>query len=233
MARWSRAARLLRLPQGSRVLDLGCAFGFGTGMLVGRYRTYGHDLSRTYIDRARRAVPAATFTHGPADRVPYPDGYFDGLLLLDVIEHVPNEQAVVDEIARLLRPGGRLVLSVPNKGALAFLDSLNIYRRLLGPCAPDPTDDPSWAQSHVHRHYSRSDLERLLGPRFRICSAHYTGLGIAEPVNLALLLLFRALLRLSPLYAVLQYLYFGVYLAEDMIPTGRHGYHLMIDAERR
>src|SRR5947209_2846553 len=100
MARWDRAARQLRLPTGSRVLDLGCAFGFGTRLLTRRYEAYGHDLDRAYVDRARRSVPDATFTVGLADDLPYPSGFFDGVLLLDVLEHVPDEQAVLQEIAR-------------------------------------------------------------------------------------------------------------------------------------
>lgn len=233
MARWNRAAKLLGLPAGSRVLDLGCAFGFGSRMLTPRYETYGHDLNREYIERARRSVRQAKFTHGPADKVPYPDNFFDGILLLDVLEHVRDEQPVLDEIYRLLRPGGRLILSVPNLGWLAGLDSLNLYHRLLGPAAPSPTDDPSWSVATVHRHYSLADLEQLLGPRFRILGAQVTGLGIAEPINFILLLIFRALFRSSRLYDSLQYLYFGVYLLEDLIPTGSYGYHLMIEAERR
>ncbi len=232
VARWGRARDLLRLPPGSRVLDLGCAFGFGTGMLVDRYQTSGHDLSRAYIERARKRVPRARFTRGPADDVPYPDGYFDGVLLLDVLEHVPDQEAVVDEIARLLRPGGRLILSVPNRGALAGLDSLNVYRSLFGDGAPPPTDDPSWPHSPVHRHYSRTDLERLFGPRFRLLDTYYTGLGLAEPVNLFLLITLRLLLRTRRLYNLAQYLYFAVYLLEDLVRLDARGYHLMAEFER-
>ena len=232
MARWTRAARLLRLPAGARVLDLGCAFGFGTRLLTARYRTYGHDLSASSIERARRSVPGATFTCGPADAVPYPDAYFDGVLLLDVLEHLPDERAAIDEVARVMRPGGQLIVSVPNRGVLAPLDSLNVYHHLLGRWAPPPTDDPSWAQSPVHRHYTRRELEALLGAHFRVGAATYTGLGVAEPVNLVLLVLFQAVWRATRLYKVLQYLYFGVYLAEDFLPMGPQGYHLMVAAER-
>ncbi|GAC1444822.1 MAG: hypothetical protein NVSMB52_04590 [Chloroflexota bacterium] len=231
MARWAKAAHALRLPQGARVLDLGCAFGFGTRMLTARFATFGHDLSKDYIERAKRSVPNAIFTQGPAHKIPYPDGYFDAVLLLDVLEHVPDELQVLDEISRVLRVGGQLVLSVPNKGWLATMDSLNVYHRLFGLEAPPPTDDPSWPHSPVHRHYSLSDMEKMLGHRFHIKSVRYSGIGVAEPINVLLLIAFRRLLRLPRVYSVLQYIYFGVYLAEDKISTGSYGYHMMIDAE--
>ncbi|HZU14006.1 MAG TPA: class I SAM-dependent methyltransferase [Chloroflexota bacterium] len=230
MARWGRAFTLLDLPSGSRVLDLGCAFGFGTRLPARRYETYGHDLDPTYIERARTAVPHALFTCGPASEVPYPNGYFDGLLLLDVLEHVPDDTAVVREVARLLRPGGKLVLSVPNRGALAGLDSLNVYARLL-PWARPPTDDPSWPQSPVHRHYDADRLAELLAPDFQMTERQYTGLGLAELIHLPLLLGLRPFL--PGIHAIAQYLYFGAYLAEDLIPAGSWGYHLMVGAERK
>jgi len=233
MARWNRAARALDLPDSSRVLDLGCAFGFGTRQLLPRYRAYGHDLSAEYIARARRTVRGAIFTHGSAEQVPYPDNSFDGVLLLDVLEHVPSEQSVVREVRRILRPGGRLIVSVPNRGLFGGLDSLNLYQRWFGPTAPAPTDDPSWSASPHHRHYSLTDLTRLFGGDFRLRGVEYTGLGLAEPVNLLLLLFLRLLLSAPRLYAALQYLYFGVYLMEDLMRTGSWGYHLMVTLERR
>ncbi|MGH2441890.1 MAG: class I SAM-dependent methyltransferase [Chloroflexota bacterium] len=229
MGRWWRAQRLLALPQGSRVLDLGCAFGFGTGLLAPRYEAYGHDLSGPYIERARRSVPDATFTRGEAESIPYPDAYFDGILLLDVLEHVPDDEAVVREIARALRPGGPLVVTVPNRGVLQRWDSLNVFARWSGPAGTAPTDDPSWPRVQHHRHYSEGDLRQILEPRFRIRGVSYTGVGVAEPVNL-LLLLFRR--KMPRLYEALQYLYFAVYLAEDLIPAGSWGYHLTLVADR-
>lgn len=232
MARWSRACRLLRIPDGSRVLDLGCAFGFGTRLPAKRFKTYGHDLSATYIERARRSLPGVTFTIGPADSAPYPDAFFDAVLLLDVLEHVPDDAAVVREIARILRPGGRFVLSVPNQGLLARFDSLNVYQHIFGDRFPPPTDDPSWPQVREHRHYSRRQLDLLLADRFTIRHVEYTGIGIAEPVNLGLLMI-RALLRAPRLYDLLQYLYFTLYLAEDLVRTGDFGYHMLLAADRR
>jgi SAM-dependent methyltransferase len=227
IGRWGRAAATVQLPSRSRVLDLGCAFGFGTHMLIPHYAAFGHDLDAGYITSARASYPQATFTVGPASRVPYPDAYFDAVLLLDVLEHVQDERAVVGEILRVLRPGGRLIISVPNRGALAAWDSLNLYHALTGGKRLPPTDDPSWSASPRHRHYSIDQLLDLLGPSFALRSATYTGVGVAEPVNLVLLLLLRAILPAPRLYALAQYLYFGVYLIEDRIPANHRGYHLM------
>lgn len=232
MSRWSRARATLDLPAGSRVLDLGCAFGFGTRLLTGRYQAHGHDLSGAYIEKARRTVPGARFTCGPADRVPYPNEYFDAVILLDVLEHVPSEESVMSEVARLLRPGGKLILSVPNTGALAGCDSLNVYVRCFPNAKRPPTHDPSWPAVRAHRHYSCRQVGALLEPTFRVRSVQYTGLGLAELVNLPLLIAFRGLLPLRWVYDAAQYCYFGVYLLEDLLPAGNWGYHMMLTAER-
>lgn len=209
------------------MLDLGCAFGFGTRLLSKRYHAYGHDLSSVYIERAQRKTKGAIFTAGEASQVPYPDCFFDGVVLLDVLEHVPDDRAVANEIGRVLRAGGRLVVSVPHRGLLAPWDSLNVYAHLAGSDAPPPTDDPSWSRSPCHRHYSLDELRAVFGPDFSLEKVRYTGAGIAEPVNLVLLLLLRGLVHWPALYERLQYLYFGVYLLEDLLPTGPWGYHMM------
>jgi len=215
------------------VLDLGCAFGFGTRLLAPRYRAYGHDLSESYIERARRRMKEAVFTCGPADSIPYSNGYFDAVLLLDVLEHVPAPDLVVAEIYRVLRHGGELVVSVPNTGLLRHADSLNLYVALLTDRFAPPTDDPSWARVRRHRHYDRRSLETLFADRFDTSRVEYTGLGIAEIINLPLLLIGRPFPFLHWLYNGLQYIYYLAYMLEDNVRAGTWGYHMMIKAERR
>jgi SAM-dependent methyltransferase len=178
-------------------------------------------------------LPHATFTSGPAENIPYPDAFFDGVLLLDVLEHLLDEKAVLQEIHRVLRPGGFLVVSVPNDGLLAGWDSLNVYRKMFGDRRPAPTDDPSWTISPQHRHYRVEQLSALAGTGFQLRVVQYTGLGLAEPINLVLLLAFRALLPLRRVYEAAQYIYFSAYLAEDRAVTGRYGYHMMAVFSRK
>lgn len=94
-----------------RVLDLGC----GAGNSVDAFR--GHDASIDWVGvdiadsqeaRARRRDDA-TFVTYDGIRVPFPDGSFDLVYSSQVLEHVPDPQAHLREIARVLRPGGRLI----------------------------------------------------------------------------------------------------------------------------
>lgn len=231
MARWTRAMALL--PVGTRrVLDLGCAFGFGTRRLARRFQVVGVDASPAYIRRAVRAGTRARYVLAAAGRVPLRDGAFDAVVLLDVLEHVPDEAAVLREAARLLAPGGTLVLSVPHAGLLRRFDSINRCPNLVDPAEIAPFRDPARERGEIHRHYAVDRLRDLLAPSFRIERVELTGLGVAELVNIGLLWFTKRLLRAPRLYGVLQYIYFSVYLAEDLVPLGPWSYHVMVRARR-
>ena len=233
MARSERAAAIVRghVPAGERVLDLGCGIGFTTARLAEHYETYGIDAAPGHIWLTRRRAPTARLTLGSAERLPYPDGHFAAVVMLDVLEHLANERAVVSEAARVLRPGGLLVLSVPHAGLLRWADSLNIFAWLTGedPLAPPGTPRASFS---FHRHYKLEALRLLLGERFAIEQARYSGWGVAEFVHLAVLLYCKRLLRSRPRYISLVPAYYKTYLWEDRFELGRSGYHLMIAARR-
>jgi len=229
MARWERALRLL--PPGGKVLDLGCAFGHATRKLARGHEAYGVDASQAFITRARRAAPQIPFTLAPAEAIPYADGFFDAVLLLDVLEHVRREGAVLEEVWRVLRPGGTLIVSVPHKGALRWLDSLNFWDFLAGGGSHPPEEVIPGGYPY-HRHYRVADLRGLLEPGFTVRHVEYTGLGLVEVLNVALLAVCKGLLRSQWLYDRLVYLYYGAYIAEDRLRLGKASYHLMLEAIR-
>lgn len=232
MARWTRAINALPFQEGS-VLDLGCAFGFTTRMLKRRgYDATGVDASASYIERAKRSDPTGTYLLCDAAHIPLPDRSFDGALFLDVLEHLPDERGALHEAARLLRPGGTLVLSVPHKGPLAWLDSLNLYARFVKRTGHGRFP-PEIAATGRHRHYSVRELEALCGDDFAIRRVQRTGLGIAELIHLPILTLFRWLAPLEWLYQRAAFAYYTAYLAEDVAHLGPLGYHLMVVATRR
>ncbi|MHB8619844.1 MAG: class I SAM-dependent methyltransferase [Chloroflexota bacterium] len=236
MARWNRALRLLRAPRGARVLDLGCAFGFGTRILSARYAVVGVDASAGFILRAHRSVPGVPFVLARAETLPFPDQSFDAVVLLEVLEHVGDEAAVLAEVRRILRPGGELVLSVPHRGALAAWDSLNVYRQRTGRQVGFPLEEAPGG-SPWHRHYAEAEIRELLAG-FAIDRVERGGLGAAELANSVLLRMTLGWGSQPPashgpgarLYQKLQGIYFVLAIAEADLPLGRSSYNLMVHA---
>jgi 2-polyprenyl-3-methyl-5-hydroxy-6-metoxy-1,4-benzoquinol methylase len=94
------------------VLDLGCGDGkTGKKLLDKGFQVHACDMDVNRFE-FKDAIP---FKAGNLnDRLPYEDNSFDYVILMEVIEHVYNPQHVVSEIKRILRPGGKLILSTPN-----------------------------------------------------------------------------------------------------------------------
>ncbi|MGB8388647.1 class I SAM-dependent methyltransferase [Mycobacterium sp.] len=113
-----RTAQLVIADAGSpnRVLDLGCGTGHLLRVLAGHYPD-GAEF--TGIDAAPRMIEVANslghdtrvaFAVGVAEQLPYPDGAIDLIVSTTSFDHWSDQQAGLRECARVLRPGGRLVL---------------------------------------------------------------------------------------------------------------------------
>ncbi len=101
-----------------KLLDLGCGDGNNLLWLAEHTETlYGSDYNAIRLARARARAPTATLFL--ADILDYPanDGAFDVVFFNHVIEHIPDDEAALATVARILAPGGLLVLGTPNEGA--------------------------------------------------------------------------------------------------------------------
>jgi ubiquinone/menaquinone biosynthesis C-methylase UbiE len=108
--------RLSALPPGARVADIGCGSGAFTTLLAERgYRATGLDISPKLIALARRKFPDIEFIEGDAEKLPFDDGSFDGVLLSGLIHHFPDQRRLAAEVFRVLGPGGRFVAFDPNR----------------------------------------------------------------------------------------------------------------------
>lgn len=110
---------------GDSVLDYGC----NDGKVLARLRSessshrMGVDLSADAIAAGRKLYPNLTLeTFSNAKQLSVPDGTFDKILLLDVIEHIAGQNAVLSELRRVIKPTGQLILTVPGKHLFSFLD---------------------------------------------------------------------------------------------------------------
>jgi SAM-dependent methyltransferase len=112
-----RVGRIAELIRG-RWLDLGCADGGYAAELLrqGAAEVVGVDAEEERIvQAAARKLPHTSFHVAQSEDLPFPDAYFDGVFMNEVFEHVTDEKATLREVARILVPGGRLVLISPNR----------------------------------------------------------------------------------------------------------------------
>lgn len=135
---------------GDRVLDLGCGDGWMTAQIaaVGAAAT-GVEVALAAVARARARHPELDFRFAEIDeRLPVEDGAFDTVWASEVIEHVADTARWFSEVRRVLRPGGRLLLTTPNHSRLRLLVAgIELYS--------DPVGD------HLHL-YSRDSLRGVL-----------------------------------------------------------------------
>ncbi|MCH9647242.1 MAG: class I SAM-dependent methyltransferase [Deltaproteobacteria bacterium] len=107
-------------PSIGRYLDFGCGDGRWTSdvfdHLAGDTRAFGVDISERAIAFARLITPEIDFRAYDGNRLPFEAGSFDLITAIEVIEHVPDEveTALLEEIRRVLAPGGLLVLTTPS-----------------------------------------------------------------------------------------------------------------------
>jgi SAM-dependent methyltransferase len=159
--RWRRVRRIERYVPGGRILDVGTGRGVFPGLMRERgWEAHGTELSEVAAQRAvdlRLPVFIGNFLDAP-----YPAGSFDVVVLWHVLEHIRDVRAALAKCRELVRPGGLLVIAVPNFESLQAA----LARR-------------HWFHLDVPRHYFHfrlSSLRRLLaGHGFRtVETAHFS-----------------------------------------------------------
>jgi SAM-dependent methyltransferase len=113
-----RMMRIPKPPGEARLLDIGAAFGFAVSEAerIG-WRACGLEVSQSAAAQAAGILPGRILVAN-ALQLPFADDSFHAVTLWDVLEHLSSPQTAIAEIARVLRPGGRLVLSTGDVGSL-------------------------------------------------------------------------------------------------------------------
>ena len=180
-----RAAKEFRRP-GIRALDVGCGGGsyaienhlrHGTPATLCDYSTELLELARQQVASAN--VPgSAEFAECSAESLPFPDGNFDFIQCMEVLEHLHHPEKALAEFRRVARPGARLVLTVPHP--------------------------PEWYPNpgHVVEGYRAAKITRLLeAAGWNVVRVEYCILILSRLV-IGLLLFLRIPLPLNPLVAL-------------------------------
>src|ERR1700719_4618502 len=111
-----RYAFACRFAAGNRVLDVACGEGYGAAALrnAGASHVVGVDISEEVCLHARKKY-GLDARAGAAESIPLADSSVELVVSFETIEHVPSPATFLDECARILVPGGRLIVSTPNK----------------------------------------------------------------------------------------------------------------------
>lgn len=104
------------------LLDVGCGMGYFTAEYQKTHSVVGIDLSLNALQRARLQNPAIPFALSDALRLPFQDGSFDGVVCNNIIEHVSDANLLLGECHRIIKLGGFLIISTPNR--------LRLYNRI-------------------------------------------------------------------------------------------------------
>jgi SAM-dependent methyltransferase len=148
---WHRYAFALPLARGRRVLDAACGEGFGSALLAGAATSViGVDIDPQAVSHARGRYGARAgldYREGDCTRLEaLPEASFDLIVSFETLEHVAEQERMLDGFARLLAPDGVLLVSTPDKRTYS--------------------DDTGFRNEFHVRELYREEFEALLAPRF-------------------------------------------------------------------
>ena len=116
-----RLARRLQIEPGLRVLDIACGTGEWLAVLASMGAVVsGIDISTRAVEVCRQRLPEGIFETGPAETLPFPTQGFDIVTCMGSLEHFLDQPCALREMIRVARPGGRVLILVPNAGFLPY-----------------------------------------------------------------------------------------------------------------
>jgi SAM-dependent methyltransferase len=161
------AVERLQPRPGERILDLATGTGWASRVLAQRFpgtKVTGADIAEHMLDHARESAGALglpiDYVHADAERLPFPDASFDAVVSTFGVMFAGRHEAAAAELARVVKPGGRIVLSTwrhdSNVAAM-----FGVMRKYL-PTPPDPPPPTPFAWGRYER------LHELLGASFHL-----------------------------------------------------------------
>lgn len=141
-AAFARIVDELKDSSGRATLDLGCGYCYHTKRLAqSDLSITAADFSEPALERARQTLRDAglaeriTLKQADATNLPFSDASFDNVVMWGVLMHIPEAEKALGQIARVLKPGGKLVLAENNARSLevVFLERMvNLAKRVIG-----------------------------------------------------------------------------------------------------
>jgi SAM-dependent methyltransferase len=220
----------LPAPDGSAIVLLGGDDVLAQALRRAGYRVDRHALDTSPLMPLPEQRRASTFVP-PVVAWPQPDASYDAVILLDELALTVLEEEALAEAARVLRPGGMLLLRVPAAGRLAWLDGYTAFRYIQEITHRGHRLPESLGVSY-RRHYRREDVRKLLQPHFRVRAMRASGIGLSDSARLALSLFWRWALQSPRGDGVIRRIPETLARLEGRLAPAGRGYWLVTAAER-
>jgi ubiquinone/menaquinone biosynthesis C-methylase UbiE len=137
------------------ILEVGGGQSGLTRLLYPQARITNLDMDASFANAPCNLQEGVRFVRGDITRLEFPSESFDAVTMFDVIEHVPDDQKAMAEVLRVLKPGGYVLVSVPNENW-----RFPYYSFMKKMC---PTEEQKFAEwGHVRRGYSLEHLAELI-----------------------------------------------------------------------
>ena len=158
----------LDIQPGDNILDMGCGEGFYSMVLDNLYncKITAVDFDPEILALAHKWLDGrsnVTLEQGDITKLRFPDSSFDKIVCTEVLEHIDDDKTAIKELYRVLKPGGVIAITVPNKNYPLLWDPLNKVRESLGLGHFSPMSGfwgGIWAKDHK-RLYLPSELRGL------------------------------------------------------------------------
>jgi ubiquinone/menaquinone biosynthesis C-methylase UbiE len=168
-------------------LDLGTGCGILLPALSRQFKTtISVDIESEFLCHIKAGMPPEEDIHylaGDARALPVRDNIAELIVCAEVLEHIDNDLACLEEIYRALKPGGLLMLSTPQPLSLLELTAGVILNRPMIPLARKIYREPVLPTGHINLMSARKLSDKLIQTGFTIIETHKSGLylpGLAE-----------------------------------------------------
>lgn len=150
------------LMENCNILEVGCGYSIYAYALAPISRiACGVDININYLQKAKAKANSknATFLLMSAENLAFKENTFDVILMIEVLEHINNDEKTLEEVFRIIKPGGKLIVTVPNKFFPFETHAIRVRSKIIG--LPFGIPFLSWLPARVRKVFETARVYTL------------------------------------------------------------------------